>query len=120
MTLQAKTPLEAFLDRARPLYTMPAVAVEVLAVVDDPRTDAARLKACIERDPALTAKLLRVVNSSLYSPARPVADLSQAVTLIGVRAVKLLALGFCLPERMFGEKASQALAHYWRRASTLR
>lgn len=116
MHSSANRTLEAFLERARPLYTMPAVALEVLGLVDDARTDATRLKACIERDPALAAKLLRVVNSSLFSPARPVADLSQAVALLGLRAVKLLALGFCLPERMFAAKASQAVAHYWRRA----
>ena len=99
----------------RGLYTMPTVAVEVLALADDPQADAARLKACIERDPALAAKLLRVVNSSMYSPARPVADLSQAVALLGVKAVKLLALGFTLPERMFDEQTSRPWRHYWRR-----
>lgn len=116
MTSTGRTTLDLFLERSRPLYTMPAVAAEVLALVDDVRTDATRLKNCIERDPALTTKLLRVVNSSLFSPARTVADLSQAVSLLGLRAVKLLALGFCLPERMFAAEASQAVAHYWRRA----
>jgi len=116
MNTPGKSALDSFLQRVRPLYTMPAVALDVLALADDPRIDATRLKSCIERDPALTAKLLRVVNSSLFSPARPVADLSQAVSLLGLRAVKLLALGFCLPERMFAAQASQAVAHYWRRA----
>src|SRR5262245_8466540 len=108
MTSRVRTPLDTFVDRTGGLYTMPAVAVEVLALADDPRADAAQLKACIERDPALAAKLLRVVNSSMYSPARPVVDLSQAVALLGVKAVKLLALGFTLPERMFDERASTA------------
>jgi len=108
-------PLERFLSRTGPLYTVPAVALEVTALADDPRADAAALRACIERDAALTAKMLRVVNSSLYAPARKVADLTQAVALLGVKAVKLLALGFCLPDRMFDARASSAVVHYWQR-----
>lgn len=115
MAAKKQTALETFVEQTRGLYTMPAVAVEVLALADDPRADAGELKTCIERDPALAAKLLRVVNSSMFSPARPVADLTQAVALLGVKAVKLLALGFTLPERMFDEQTSSATAHYWQR-----
>lgn len=114
MTFHGDTALDAFVRQARPLYTMPAVALEVLRLADDPRTDAARLKACIERDPALTAKLLRIVNSSLFGPARAVTDLAQAVTLLGVKPLKLLVLGFCLPERLFHDRAGDVLQRYWR------
>lgn len=115
MISHGDTTLEAFVRQARPLYTMPTVALEVLRLADDPRTDAARLKACIERDPALTAKLLRIVNSSLFGPARAVTDLAQAVSLLGVKSLKLLVLGFCLPERLFHDRAADVLQRYWRR-----
>jgi HD-like signal output (HDOD) protein len=101
--------------QARPLYTMPAVALEVLRLADDPRTDAARFKACIERDPALTTKLLRIVNSSLFGTARTVTDLAQAVTLLGLKSLKLLVLGFSLPERLFADRAADVMQSYWRR-----
>lgn len=113
-----ETTLEAFVQGARKLYSLPAVAVEVLSLTDDPKADAARLKACIERDPALTARLLRVVNSSLFGLIRPVADLSQAIAMLGANALKLLVLGFSLPEQLFAQKASDVLRLYWRRALT--
>jgi HD-like signal output (HDOD) protein/GGDEF domain-containing protein len=97
---------------------MPAVAVEVLTLVDDPRSDAGQLKACVERDPALTSKLLRVVNSSLFGLSRKVSDLNQAVALLGAKSLKLLALGFCLPDRLFAAKGSEALRQYWTRTLT--
>lgn len=115
MKSHGESALEAYVRQARPLYTMPTVALEVLRLADDPRTGAARLKACIERDPALTTKLLRIVNSSLFGPARPVTDLAQAVSLLGVKSLKLLVLGFCLPERLFHDRAADVLQRYWRR-----
>jgi HD-like signal output (HDOD) protein/GGDEF domain-containing protein len=112
------SPLEAFVRQSRGLYSMPAVAVEVLSLVDDPRADVAQLKTCIERDPALTSKLLRVVNGSLFGLARRVSDLNQAVALLGAKSLKLLALGFCLPDRLFAAKGSEALRQYWGRTLT--
>lgn len=110
--------LEQFVQAARKLYSLPAVAVEVLTLTDDPKADHARLKICIERDPALTARLLRVVNSSLFGLARPVADLTQAIAMLGANALRLLVLGFSLPEQLFATKASEVLRLYWRRALT--
>lgn len=115
MISRGETALDAFVRQARPLYTMPDVAVEVLTLADDPQTDAARLKTCIERDPALTTKLLRIVNSSLFGQARTVTDLSQAIALLGVKSLKLLVLGFSLPDRLFADRASDVLRSYWRR-----
>ena len=110
--------LDDFASRARELYTLPAVAMQVLSLADDSQADAARLKRTIELDPALTAKILRVVNSSLFGLTRQIADLGQAVALVGVKALKLLTLGFSLPERMFANKGADVLRHYWTRTLT--
>lgn len=97
------------------LYSLPAVALEVLQLTRDPQVDAARLKRCIERDPGLTARVLRVVNSSLFGLARPVRDLNQALALLGSKPLKLLVLGFTLPDRLFTGLAGDVLTRYWRR-----
>ena len=110
--------LDDFASRARELHTLPAVAMQVLSLADDSQADAARLKRTIELDPALTAKILRVVNSSLFGLTRQIADLGQAVALVGVKALKLLTLGFSLPERMFANKGADVLRHYWTRTLT--
>lgn len=97
---------------------MPAVAIDVLMLADDPSADAGRLRQCIERDPALAAKLLRVVNSSLFGLGRPVTDLTQAVAMLGVKSLKLLVLGFSLPDRLFAAKGTEPLRLYWTRTLT--
>lgn len=106
--------LAALVRQSSKLYTLPAVASEVLRLTECPEVDAQALKTCIERDPALTAKVLRVVNSSMFGLSRGVSDLNQAVALLGVKPLKLLVLGFSLPENLFANVAADELQWYWR------
>ncbi len=105
--------LEEIASRAITLYSRPTVAMELMRLADQPRVDARELKECVAQDPALTCKVLRVVNSSLYGLSRPVADLSQAIGLIGIKPLKLLVLGFNLPDSLFAEVAARELQWYW-------
>ncbi|MGI9427057.1 MAG: HDOD domain-containing protein [Bythopirellula sp.] len=107
------TAIDELVSRARTLYTLPAVAAEVLQLTSNPQVDNEALKDCIEADPALTAKILRVVNSSLFGLSREVCDLSQALALLGTKPLKLLVLGFSLPENLFAEVAREQLDWYW-------
>lgn len=105
--------LSALVERTGGLYSLPSVAMEVLELTKDPEVDAHKLKACLERDAALTARLLRVVNSSLFGLSREVTDLGQAVAILGAQPLKLLVLGFSLPDALFAELAHDVLASYW-------
>lgn len=107
--------VQQFVERTGQLYSLPAVAVEVLRLTGEPRVDARALKECIERDPALTTRILRVVNSSLFGVSRQVTDLSQALSLLGSRPLKMLVLGFSLPKELFAGLEANVLAKYWRR-----
>jgi len=110
--------IEQLLGRARQLYSLPAVAMEVLELTNNPTVDARALKQCIENDPALTGRLLRVVNSSLFGLPREVSDLNQALALLGTKPLKLLVLGFSLPLGLFEGISAELLAHYWRHTLT--
>ena len=100
------------------LYPLPAVALKVLELVERPDVDTAILRECIEKDPALAAKILKVVNSSLYGPAQPIGDLGQALAFLGAKPLKLLVLGFSLPPKLFHGLEARVLAYYWRRSLT--
>jgi len=105
--------LDEIASRALTLYSRPTVAMEVVRLTEEPRVDARALKECVAKDPALTCKVLRVVNSSLYGLHQPVADLNQAISLIGIKPLKLLVLGFNLPDALFAEVAARELQWYW-------
>lgn len=106
--------LDSIVEQAGTLYSLPAVAMEVLQLTENPKVDVAALRRCIERDPALVGKLLKTVNSSVFGLGRSVTDLSQAVALLGIKPLKLLVLGFSLPPNLLAGLEGDALAAYWR------
>lgn len=114
----ASDTLAELLTHSRQLYTLPGVALEVLELTEGSHVDTARLKACIECDPALTSKLLRVVNSSLFGVSRRVSDLGQALGVLGTKPLKMLVLGFGLPEPLFAGLARDVLNRYWKHTLT--
>ena len=107
-----------FVHRTRQVYSLPAVALEVLELTANPRVDCRKLRSCIEYDPALVGKILRVVNSSLFGLNRKVTDLNQALALLGIKPLKLLVLGFNLSEVMFKGRTGEAMQHAWRHTIT--
>ena len=107
------TQLEQIASRAVTLYSRPTVAMELVRLAEEPQADAAALKECVAQDPALACKILRVVNSSLFGLHRPVGDLNQAIGLLGIKPLKLLVLGFSLPDALFAGVAARELEWYW-------
>ncbi|TWT48838.1 HDOD domain-containing protein [Botrimarina hoheduenensis] len=107
--------LDSLLRQAGQLHSPPAVALEIVRLTAEPQVDAAAIRDCLEGDPALTAKLLRVVNSSVYGLSGEVSDLTQAIALMGVRPLKLLVLGFSVPTTLIDKIDTESLADYWTR-----
>ena len=112
------TALDKLTQRAGQLYSLPAVAMKVLELTNHPEVDIAALKSCIERDPALTTRILRVVNSSVFGLNGQVSNLNQAVALLGTSPLKLLVLGFSLPNELFVGVQESVLTFYWRHSLT--
>lgn len=110
--------VESLVERAGRLYTRPAVAMEIVRLTAQPAVDATAIRDCMAGDPALTAKLLRVVNSSIYGLKGEVSNLTQAVALVGVRPLKLLVLGFSLPDDLLEQIEADSLRYYWTQAVT--
>lgn len=114
----ANQALDRFVLRVRELYSLPAVAVKVLELTNQPHVDLRAIKACIENDPALSAKILRVVNSSLFGLSREARDLNQALAHLGTKPLKLLVLGFSLSEALCTHSQGKAIDRYWRHTLT--
>ena len=106
--------LDLLAGRAAQLYSLPAVAAEVLRLTGSGEVDRTTLKACLDNDPALTMRILKVVNSSLFGLTRKVADLGQAIALLGVKPLKMVVLGFTLPTELFANVDQDVLIQYWR------
>lgn len=110
--------LPQFLERRRQLPSLPWVALRVLELTSQPQVDFRALKECIENDPALTMRVLRAVNGSLFGMNRDVTDLSAALALLGVKPLKLLVLSFAMSEDMFQGNVGRMMSRFWKRALT--
>lgn len=93
------TSLASLMESSR-LPTIPAVAVEIVGLVQRPDIDIEVLANTISRDPALAARVLKTANSGFYGRPRSVSRLRDAVIVLGLRSVKTLALGFSLVGNM--------------------
>jgi putative nucleotidyltransferase with HDIG domain len=80
------------LDQIRDLPTLPAVISKLGTAIRDPNADAARIAKIIEDDPAMMARILKVVNSVLYKAAEPINSLQMAVARMGLTAVHNIAM----------------------------
>ncbi|NCC53023.1 MAG: HDOD domain-containing protein [Spartobacteria bacterium] len=80
------------LDQIRDLPTLPAVITKLGSAIRDPNVDAARIAKIIEDDPAMMARILKVVNSVLYKAAEPINSLQMAVARMGLTAVHNIAM----------------------------
>lgn len=69
------------------LPTLPASIVRLQRVVQDDQSSAQDVEAVIRPDPALTANLLRLANSSFFGLPRKVDNVRQAIALLGLKRV---------------------------------
>lgn len=68
------------------------IVIKIIKIINDPDSSAKNLKDVIEKDPPLTAKLLRLANSAFYGYSKKISTIQEAIVCIGFEAVKELAL----------------------------
>ena len=109
--------LEQAIRRADRLPTLPAVAIEVLRLTRDEDASIEEVAYTIARDPALSAKLLRMANSSLFRRGAAVSTLPEATMRLGLKTVKLMALSFSLADALpRGDGARFDYQRFWRQS----
>src|ERR1700679_443566 len=99
------------------LPSVPAIAVQVLELAQKPTMDIAEIARVISRDPALSSKILRTVNSSFYGRSQHVSTISHALVILGLQSVKTLVLGFSLVTNLTkGKVKGFKHLNYWKRS----
>ncbi len=73
------------------LATLPSTVIELLALLGDDTTCAEEVKKTIERDPAMTANVLKLGNSAYYGVRREISNVRDALVLMGNRSVAALS-----------------------------
>lgn len=86
------------------LATLPEITSRIISTVEDPRSSAGKLHEIICHDPALVSRILKVVNSSFYGLPGQVASIERAIVLLGLNAIKNIAVAASLGQLFRGVK----------------
>ncbi|HYE02130.1 MAG TPA: GGDEF domain-containing protein [Phycisphaerales bacterium] len=106
--------LFARLKQARRLPTPPGTAIRVIELCRRDQTEVQEIADAIMCDPVLSARLLKFANSAATGHAREILSIRQAVMLLGLRSVKLAALGFSIaPPEPSGSCGGFDLSEFW-------
>jgi len=81
-----------FLRSGGPLPSPPLVYKALSEALNNELSNAAQIAAIVQRDPALVAKVLKMVNSAFFGLQRQISHIGEAVALLGVRMLRGLAL----------------------------
>lgn len=91
-----RTDLNAFLDRVQGVATLPQVTRQILKSIDDPNSTPRELNEIILHDPALVARILRVVNSAFFGMPGMIGTVERAIVVLGTKGVKNIAIAASL------------------------
>jgi len=75
------------------LGMLPQVTSQVLRLVDNPNASPRQIGALIERDAGLASKLLKSANSAYYGAPGKIKTVSQAISVMGLSAVRSIVVG---------------------------
>jgi HD-like signal output (HDOD) protein len=78
------------------LPSIPDLAHSLIQTLNDEDASIDEVSDLIGRDPAISAKLLRLANSAQFGLPRGVGSIDDAITMVGMNKVRTLALGACL------------------------
>ena len=84
--------LRRIIGRVEDLPTLPRTVLRITELVNDPRASAKDLSIIITDDQVLTARLLKLVNSSFYGFPQRVSTVTGAIVLLGFDAIRNLLL----------------------------
>lgn len=83
-----KVKVEDFVDQINDLPVLPEIGRKIIAIADSPKPNVQEISELIQKDPAITAKILKLINSGYYTLRQQVISIRQAVILLGLQQVR--------------------------------
>jgi putative nucleotidyltransferase with HDIG domain len=90
--------LQQALSKVSDITALPEVTARIMDVVEDPKATAHDMHEIVKTDPALATKILKVVNSAFYGLPAQISSLDRAIVMLGLSAVKNIALAASLSQ----------------------
>ncbi len=95
--------IATMLNQSDDLPTLPNVASQIFNIASHPYSSGSELADIIIKDPALTSKLLKTVNSAFYGYPQKISSVKYAISLLGTNEIVDIAFGLAAA-RVFDSK----------------
>jgi putative nucleotidyltransferase with HDIG domain len=92
--------LRSKVENIATLPTVPSVLKRLSMIIEKPTLSLDEISHFVSSDPALTVKILKMVNSAIYGFPGKISSVSHAIMLLGLNVVKGLLLGVSVFELM--------------------
>jgi putative nucleotidyltransferase with HDIG domain len=96
-------------DNVQSLPHFPENIITIQKLIADPNSQMSEIGRNISMDPAMTADLLKIVNSAQYMLVRKVDSISDAVKMVGIRGIKNLLISYGA-QKILGEESADKKA----------
>lgn len=111
--LTPQTLIEDSLD----IFSLPDIYFQVSEMINDPRFTANDMGQVLSKDPGLSARLLKLVNSSFYGFQARIDTISRAITIVGIDDLKNLVLATSVIDKFKGIPAELVdMTEFWLRS----
>lgn len=106
---------QSLVNKSLELVSAPTTYARLNAVISDPDSAIDDISAIINTDPALTTRLLKIVNSPFYGFPSQIKTISRAITIIGTRELTHLVLATSVMNAFRGIPANlMDMDTFWR------
>ncbi|PIQ95451.1 MAG: phosphohydrolase [Nitrospinae bacterium CG11_big_fil_rev_8_21_14_0_20_56_8] len=83
---------EALVNESVQIASLPSIFYEIDSAVEDPESSFSEIAQIISRDVALSARLLKIVNSSFFGFSSRIETITHAITIVGLAQLRDLVL----------------------------
>lgn len=84
--------LQKLVDQSKQISSLPTIFYQINEAVEDPECSFVEIGEIISGDPSLSARLLKIVNSSYFGFPNKIETITHAVTIVGMAQLRDLAL----------------------------
>src|SRR5688500_4757827 len=104
VTADSQARIAETVKKVTTIATLPEVTNQIIKTVEDPKSTAGQLHKIVSHDPALVTRILKVVNSAFYGLPGQIGSIERAIVLLGLNAVKNIAVAASLGQLFRGAK----------------
>jgi HD-like signal output (HDOD) protein len=106
--------IEDLLDGSTQLGSLPTIFYQINEAVENPESSFSEIAEIIGKDSALTARLLKIVNSSYFGFSAKVETITHAITIVGMIQLRDLALATAIINSFKGiPKGTVNMQSFW-------